>query len=144
MQNFVVEVLGEVKGRVRCRLASARANPLFEQRLVRAEMIIAASFGIAREDLYRSTRGRKTVADARQIMMYLAHVTFGFTLGEVGRLYNRDRSTVGYACRKFEDLRDNPRHDRMLDQLERAICAGGSVGLAPMELVAFAQAGGGA
>ena len=144
MQSFVFDMLGEVKGRARCRISKVRSNQMFVQRLMKAETIVAESFGVAREDFYRVSRGPKRVADARQVMMYFAHVTFGFTLGEVGRLYNRDRSTVGYACRKFEDLRDNPKHDQMLDQFEREICAGVGAGLAPVQLVAVAQAGGGA
>ena len=144
MQNLVVDALGEVKGRFRCRLSSVRSNPIFIGSLLRAEMIVAESFGIVRDDLYRATRGRKSVANARQIMMYLAHVTFGFTLGEVGRLYNRDRSTVGYACRKFEDLRDDPLHDRMLEKLERAICASATTAAAPSDNAAISETGGGA
>lgn len=144
MQSLVSDVLGEVNGRFRCRLSSAKANPIFERNLFRAEMIVVESFGVLRDDLYRATRGRKSVADARQIMMYLAHVTFGFTLGEVGRLYNRDRSTVGYACRKFEDLRDDPLHDCMLEKLERAICAGAVTAPTPSDRTAISEASGGA
>lgn len=60
------------------------------------------------------------IALARQTAMYLAHVTFGLTFTEVGRLFRRDRTTVAHACAVIEDLRDDPAIDRALSILEGA------------------------
>ena len=49
--------------------------------------------------------------------MYLAHVTCGLSLTEVGEVFARDRTTVAHACGRVEDLRD----DRRLRSLARAV-----------------------
>lgn len=121
MEHHVYSEILEVFGRGRCRVSRIRANEKISESIRFTENMVVEFFGVQLEDLMLETRGRKDVACARQVMMYMAHITFGLTLGEVGRLYNRDRSTVGYACRKMEDLRDNPGHDRMLEHFERAI-----------------------
>jgi chromosomal replication initiation ATPase DnaA len=61
------------------------------------------------------------VALARQIAMYLSHVAFRVSLTDVGRIFGRDRTTVSHACAVVEDLRDDPRFDRILDLLERIV-----------------------
>ena len=53
--------------------------------------------------------------------MYLAHVTCGATLTEIGILFERDRTTVAHACGVVEDRRDDPDLDCKLDSLERAV-----------------------
>jgi chromosomal replication initiation ATPase DnaA len=53
--------------------------------------------------------------------MYLAHVGCGVSLTEVGRLFERDRTTVAHACGLIEDKRDDPDFDYRLDHLERAV-----------------------
>lgn len=67
------------------------------------------------------TRQRAPIAFARQVAMYLAHISCGLTLTDVGRCFGRDRTTVGHACQVVEDRRDNPRIDLMLDYLEAAV-----------------------
>nr|MCU0605821.1 hypothetical protein [Desulfobacterales bacterium] len=67
------------------------------------------------------TRGRARVALARQIAMYLSHVAFRVSLTDVGRIFGRDRTTVSHACAVVEDLRDDPRFDRILDLLEQIV-----------------------
>jgi chromosomal replication initiation ATPase DnaA len=53
--------------------------------------------------------------------MYLAHVSCGLTLTEVGHLFARDRTTVAHACIVVEDRRDEVPFDRALDLLEGAM-----------------------
>jgi chromosomal replication initiation ATPase DnaA len=60
---------------------------------------------------------------ARGLAMYLVHVGCGMSLGRVARIFGRDRSTVGYACRLIEDRRDDPRFDKWLEALERSVAA---------------------
>jgi chromosomal replication initiation ATPase DnaA len=85
------------------------------------EHAVGQVFGIAGNDLRRSTRGRANVALARQVAMYLAHVGCGMSLTETGRLFGRDRTTVAHACGVVEDRRDDPLFDRVLDLLEWAV-----------------------
>jgi chromosomal replication initiation ATPase DnaA len=75
-------------------------------------------YRVEKGQLKRPTRGRSRVAFARQVAMYMAHVTFGLTLTTVGREFGRDRTTVSHACALVEDARDNPEFDRTLEILE--------------------------
>lgn len=75
-------------------------------------------YGVEAGILDHPTRGRSRIAFARQVAMYLAHVTFGLTLTAVGRAFGRDRTTVSHACALIEDARDDPDFDRTLELLE--------------------------
>jgi chromosomal replication initiation ATPase DnaA len=85
------------------------------------EQAVAAVFGVPLRELRASTRRQASTAFARQVAMYLAHVTCGLNLTEVGSLFGRDRTTVGHACGVVEDRRDDPSFDRLMDHLERAV-----------------------
>ena len=78
-------------------------------------------FEVKHCDLRRDSRGRANVAFARQVAMYLAHVSCGLSLTDVGALFERDRTTVAYACGAVEDRRDDAILDRILDLLDRSI-----------------------
>jgi chromosomal replication initiation ATPase DnaA len=81
------------------------------------EATVAAAFNLPVEELQAKTRRTAPVAFARQVSMYCAHVTFGWSLTEAGALFGRDRTTAAHACRVVEDRRD----DEMLDKLVQAI-----------------------
>jgi chromosomal replication initiation ATPase DnaA len=85
------------------------------------ESAVAAVFEVGIEELRAPTRGSARAAFARQVAMYLAHVGCGVSLTEVGRLFERDRTTVAHACSLIEDKRDDPDFDYRLDHLERAV-----------------------
>ena len=85
------------------------------------EGIVAGAFGIAPAALRADRRGARRIAFARQVAMYLAHVTLGMRLSDVGRHFGRDRTTVGHACAKVEDCRDEERIDRIVACLEAAL-----------------------
>lgn len=68
----------------------------------------------------------RTTAFARQIAMYLAHVGFGISMADVGKIFGRDRTTVVHACHVIEDRRDEARFDDLLDHLEQAATALGT------------------
>lgn len=87
------------------------------------EHTVAHAFDITTHELRAPTRCRAPVALARQVAMYLAHVAYGFTLTEVGRLFGRDRTTAAHACRLIEDKRDDTAFDVSLDCLETALRA---------------------
>jgi hypothetical protein len=85
------------------------------------EFAIAVAFEIETIDLRKPTRGRADTAFARQVAMYLAHVAYGLSLSDVGRVFQRDRTTVAYACGVVEDRRDDAAIDRTLDLLETVV-----------------------
>jgi len=86
-----------------------------------AEGYVSQVFCIKPSDFFMRTRGRRPVAEARQLVMYLAHVEFGLPLREVGKRYFRDRSTASYACRKTENRRDDPRFDTIVRVIEARV-----------------------
>ena len=63
-------------------------------------------------------RSRAHIAFSRQIAMYLCHVVGQMTLGEISSAFERDRTTVCYACHTIEDRRDSPIFDRQVEVLE--------------------------
>lgn len=85
------------------------------------ESAAAVAFGVRVSDMRAPTRCRAHIAFARQVAMYLAHVSFGLTYTEIGRCFERDRTTVAHGCRLVEDRRDEPGLDTSLDYLEAAV-----------------------
>lgn len=82
---------------------------------------VARAWNIPVKELRARTRKKAPVARARQVAMYLTHVSFGLSLSAVGKHFGRDRTTAAHACRQIEDLRDNQDFDLMLDRLECAV-----------------------
>ncbi|MGY6708740.1 MAG: helix-turn-helix domain-containing protein [Rhizobiaceae bacterium] len=81
--------------------------------------IIAALFDLPSRELRRAGRSTTDIARVRQIAMYVAHVVLQLNMGEVGRGFGRDRTTVLHACHLVEDLRDDPEFDRIVATAER-------------------------
>jgi hypothetical protein len=75
-------------------------------------------FGVPRAHLSAPSRGKAPVALARQAAMYLAHVSCGLSLTDVGLIFARDRTTVAHACAVIEDRRDDPVFDHALELME--------------------------
>lgn len=80
--------------------------------------IACEAWNISVFDLMARKRRRAHVSFARQIAMYLAHVVGQLTLGEISHAFERDRTTVGYACHIVEDRRDSPVFDQQIEALE--------------------------
>lgn len=85
------------------------------------EAAIAAAFAVPVQELRMATRGAASIAFARQSAMYLAHVALGLSYSDVGRIFERDRTTAAHACRLVEERREDPWLDAMLDALEQAL-----------------------
>ncbi len=66
------------------------------------------------------SRDKAPIALTRQVAMYVAHVTLGLSLTQVGRKFGRDRTTAAHACRLIEDMRDDADFDFALEHLEQA------------------------
>ena len=106
VQSSVQHNLGECTKRSERAFRTSSYGSMLEQAVLRVFMVASA-------DLWSGTRGRPSVAFARQVGMYLAHVTCGLSLTEVGEVFARDRTTVAHACGRVEDQRDDPAFDRV-------------------------------
>jgi hypothetical protein len=84
------------------------------------EAMVVASFPASADALDRRTRGTASTTFARQVAMYLAHVSLGLNFTRVGAIFNRDRTTASHACSVIEDARDDKLMDRTLEVLEAA------------------------
>ncbi|MEM7696157.1 MAG: helix-turn-helix domain-containing protein [Pseudomonadota bacterium] len=82
------------------------------------EVTVAAALDLPVEELAAKTRRTAPVAFARQIAMYVAHVTFGWSLTEAGQVFSRDRTTAAHACRVVEDRRDDAEVDKLVQTVE--------------------------
>ncbi|MBB5518258.1 helix-turn-helix domain-containing protein [Amphiplicatus metriothermophilus] len=80
--------------------------------------IAAVACSVRLDDLLARCRNRANVSFARQIAMYLCHVVGQMPMGEISHAFERDRTTVSYACHTIEDRRDSPIFDRQLELLE--------------------------
>ena len=80
--------------------------------------LVSLATGVNSVDILGRMRGTGQAARAWQLAMYLLLTALSLSYAEVARVFARDRSTVAHACRQVEDLRDDRRHDRMLNELE--------------------------
>lgn len=99
-----------------------RRSPIDADDHARAQLIahlVALATGLTAAEILHGSGAEPRVLRARQVAIYLAAVGLGWTLTRAGAAFGRDRTTAGIACRRVEDLRDDPRIDRALDALER-------------------------
>ncbi len=85
------------------------------------DRVVASVFLVDTTLLKMPTRGRQPVAEARQVAMYLAHVACGLSFTHVGKVFQRDRTTVSHACKRVEDKREDAQFDAALELLESTI-----------------------
>jgi hypothetical protein len=111
------------------RHPSRSAGPVSATGLSRSELrnalraIAAAAFSTPAGKLHSRRRGSAAVVLARQSAMYLAHVVFSLSYSEIGRIFNRERTTVRHACRCVEQRREDPATDAIFQELENACAA---------------------
>lgn len=67
--------------------------------------------------------GRRSTSHVRQVAMYICHVVLSLPLAEIGAAFGRDRTTVGHACHRVEDRRDDASFDAFVASIERAVLA---------------------
>lgn len=80
---------------------------------------VARAFQVREGAIIAEGRTGAREALARHAAMYLAHVSLGWSYGEVAGLFRRHRTSVRYACARVEDRRDDPRFDVVIARLER-------------------------
>ena len=98
----------------KARATPPRVRPIVEQ-------TVADVFGDDVERLRQPTRGEARIALARQVAMYVSHVSCGLSLTEVGELFARDRTTVSHACSVIEKRRDDAGFDRAIERIELVV-----------------------
>lgn len=96
--------------------------------LVSIELVVCPALGVTCNELRARTRSRASVAFARQVAMYLAHVVYGMSLKDAAALFRRDRTTAAHACSVIEDKRDDPAFDTFMEHIELAVTRLQSVG----------------
>jgi chromosomal replication initiation ATPase DnaA len=109
------------------RMASNELRRLAAERPDTAALVTAGLVGIAvgisPAEILSPCRGSTRAAFARQLSMYLLHTSLSLPYGEIARICGRDRTTVSHACRTIEDLRDDWRQDRLIQDIEEILLA---------------------
>ncbi|MFP1631603.1 helix-turn-helix domain-containing protein [Zhengella sp. ZM62] len=80
--------------------------------------MVSELFNVPGRELRAPGRNVTSVVRVRQLAMYVAHVALQLTMGEVGKGFGRDRTTVVHACHLIEDLRDDPEFDAIAGRVE--------------------------
>ena len=111
--------MSSLASRLRCP-PSARVEA-DRDRAVLITHLVAFSTGVPAREIAASGRAALAASDARHLAMYLAHTGLGWPLARVGFAFGRDRTTVGHACRKVEDRRDDAAFDRSVEELEACL-----------------------
>lgn len=83
--------------------------------------LVSEALGVPEAVLLHQQRCRRPIARARQLAMYLMHVILQRDYAEVGRFFQRDRTTVSYACALIEDLREDRDFDAEVCRLEAVL-----------------------
>lgn len=98
-------------------------NKTIDQLKLNSEIVgtvVSSIFQISKEQIFSPHRGKASVALARQITMYLTHITCGHSYTDIGVFFGRDRTTVSHACQLIEDKREDPTIDWSLDLMEHS------------------------
>ena len=71
-----------------------------------------------------SGRNRRfAVSHIQQIAMYVCHVVLQLTMTDIAAAFGMDRTTVGHACARVEDRRDDGAYDVLIGSIERVVDA---------------------
>jgi chromosomal replication initiation ATPase DnaA len=83
--------------------------------------IVGYSLGTSSADIFAASKGASDAVFARHVAMYLCYTGFELSLARVAAAFERDRSTVSYACHRIEDRRDEPAFDQWIESLEAMV-----------------------
>ena len=108
----------EIDDRLMMQIEQTRADRL---RALLAMQAVASVTGVPAAAIGSKRRLGREVRRARSLALYLCHTEYGWPLHRVGAAFDRDRTTVGVACRDVEDWRDDPVLDALLDRLGRGL-----------------------
>ena len=85
--------------------------------------VVGYALGVSSDSIVDQGRGCSKTAYARQLAMYLCHISFELSLTRVAVAFGRDRSTVAHACHAVEDRRDEAQFDLWISSLEASLRA---------------------
>lgn len=74
--------------------------------VARAARVAAEYFKVFRPRIFLPNRGEVAVATARQVAMYLAHVSGQIPVNRLRKPFHRDAATIMHNIQHIEDLRD--------------------------------------
>jgi chromosomal replication initiation ATPase DnaA len=83
--------------------------------------LVSLATGVPAAEISAPRRATHAAVRARQLAIYLTHITFHWPLTRVAFAFGRDRTTCGHACRKIEDMREDATFDRRLSDLEACL-----------------------
>ena len=83
--------------------------------------LVSLATGVPAAEISAPKRASHAAVRARQLAIYLTHITFHWPLARVAFAFGRDRTTCGHACRKIEDLREDAAFDHRLAELEACL-----------------------
>lgn len=83
--------------------------------------VVAMRLGTPMETITRKGRLSRPAVRVRRVSLYLAHVALSWPLERVGHAFGINRQTVGTACARIEEARDEPHLNDLLDQLAETI-----------------------
>lgn len=83
--------------------------------------LVALATDVSPGDIAAQKRTSLAASRARQIAIYLTHVTFHWPLNRVAFAFGRDRTTCAHACHRIEDLREDAGFDARLAALEECL-----------------------
>ncbi|PIB93370.1 helix-turn-helix domain-containing protein [Caulobacter sp. FWC2] len=83
--------------------------------------LVSLATGVPAAEISAPRRATHAAVRARQLAIYLTHITFHWPLSRVAFAFGRDRTTCGHACRKIEDMREDATFDRRLSDLEACL-----------------------
>ncbi len=105
----------------RAQRAARAADEIGDRAASALVRIVARAHGVTVAELFHHSRSCAPIAASRQLAMYLMHVVLGRNFTQVGRFFGRDRTTVSYACRVMEDMRDDLEYEKQVADLEQRI-----------------------
>jgi chromosomal replication initiation ATPase DnaA len=100
------------------RDAAGAAAALGREQVWLVQATVSHVMGVPLKELCAATRRRPQAAFARQAAIYLCHIVFEVGISDLARIFGRDPSTVLYAVRRIEEMRDDGETDRLLQMLE--------------------------
>ena len=83
--------------------------------------MVASAMEVEASEIQSLSRGNAKLCRARQIAMYLMNVVLACAYKDIGKYFDRDRTTVSYACSVIEELRDDPAFDDRIGELEEIL-----------------------
>ena len=127
-RSAVLETKGEetgTAGRGLRRLITGLDTPTVASatvcRIVR-QLVLEMTALASERPLWRRD-SRRSTCHVRQISMYVCHVALQLTMTDIASGFGRDRTTVGHACARVEDRRDDRAFDDLVGAVERVVHA---------------------